>query len=437
MRSCLLSAIGGVLVSAAVLSGAQNLSANDALRLHTMLRDVSDAVKKNYYDSTYHGLNWDARFREYDEKLKSAPSLNAGLTMIAAFLDGLKDSHTYFSPPPRPYRLDYGYRLAPIGDQILVTRVRPGTDAEKKVRPGDRVLALDGGPVTRENFATMEYVLNMLSPRQTTRLSLRDPASADREVVVETKVVPGRQVRNLTGAGADMEAGDLIREQEVDERQYRQKYAEIGDVMIWKMPVFLLENSEIDRLFSIARKHSTLILDLRENPGGLVDAARRMIANLFDHDVKVFDRLTRRGRSTVVAKSRGGGAYGGKLIVLVDSGSASSAEILARVVEIEKRGTVIGDRSAGAVMETQILPFAMGGEMAIFYAVAVTDADLIMADGKSLEGTGVRPDELMLPSALDLAAGRDPALARAAQLAGLSLDAAAAGRLFPFEWRPF
>ena len=431
------AALCGCLLATSGLVGAQNLSANDAVRLHTMLRDASDAVKKNYYDSTFHGLDWDARFREYDDKVKSAPSLNAGLTMIAAFLDGLKDSHTYFSPPPRPYRLDYGYRLAPIGDQILVTRVRPGTDAEKKVKPGDRVLALDGGSVTRENFATMEYVLNTLSPRQTTKLSLRDPAAADREVVVETKVVPGRQVRNLTGAGADMEVSDLIHQQEIEERQYRQKYTEIGDVMIWKMPLFLLENGEIDRLFGIARKHSTLILDLRENPGGLVDAARRMISNLFDRDVKMFDRLTRRGRTAVMAKSRGSSSYTGKLIVLIDSGSASSAEILARVVQLEKRGTVIGDRSAGAVMETQFLPFATGSEMAIFYAVAVTDADLMMTDGKSLEGIGVTPDAVALPTALDLAAGRDPVLARAAQLAGLSLDATAAGKLFPFEWRPF
>ena len=357
--------------------------------------------------------------------------------MIAAFLDGLKDSHTYFSPPARPYRLDYGYRLAPIGDEILVTRVRPGTDAEKKVKPGDRLMALDGGPVTRENFATMEYVLNTLSPRQTTKLALRDPSAADREVVVETKVVPGRQVRDLTGAGADMEINDLIQQQERDERQYRQKFAEIGDVMIWKMPVFLLEDSEIDKLFTIARRHSTLILDLRENPGGLIAAAKRMIANLFDHDVKVFDRMTRHGRATVVVKSRGSSAYSGKLVVLIDSGSASSAEILARVVQLEKRGTVIGDRSAGAVMETQILQFAQGGATAIIYSVAVTDADLMMTDGKSLEGVGVRPDELTLPSALDLAAGRDPILAHAARMAGLQLDAAAAGKLFPFEWRPF
>jgi C-terminal processing protease CtpA/Prc len=67
----------------------------------------------------------------------------------------------------------------------------------------------------------------------------------------------------------------------------------------------------------------------------------------------------------------------------------------------------------------------------------VTDADIIMRDGMSLEHLGVMPDELLQPSAQDLATGRDPVLARAAQLAGLTLDPVAAGKLFPFEWHTF
>jgi C-terminal processing protease CtpA/Prc len=73
--------------------------------------------------------------------------------------------------------------------------------------------------------------------------------------------------------------------------------------------------------------------------------------------------------------------------------------------------------------------FMLGVQTAFFYGVSVTDADLVMADGGRLEGVGVLPDELILPTASDLAAGRDPVLARALTLAGAPLGAAEAGAL--------
>jgi len=88
------------------------------------------------------------------------------------------------------------------------------------------------------------------------------------------------------------------------------------------------------------------------------------------------------------------------------------------------------------VMESLGYSGSQGADVKIFYSFSITEADLIMKDGKSLEHTGVTPDEIVIPTAQDLAAGRDPALARAAQMAGLNLDPSAAGKLFPFEWLP-
>lgn len=410
-------------------------SANDLHRVRGMLREGYDTVKKNYYDPAFHGIDLDARFKEYDEKLKTMASMNAGLSLVAAFLDGLKDSHTTFQPPAHSYSIDYGYRLTVIGDDVFVERVRPDTDAAKKVQPGDRLVSLNGNGVGRESFHRMEYLLHVLQPQQATRLVVRDPAGAERTVQVETKITPGRVVRDLSGIGASSEFQDLDQQQEAMDHLMRQRHVEQGGVMIWKMPAFTMDKGEIDDLIGLARKQKTLILDLRGNPGGIVDRLLRLVSNLFDRDVPVAVRSGRKGKDTLTAKTRGSNAFTGQVIVLTDSGSASCSELLARVVQLEKRGTVIGDRSAGAVMESRMYPFVQGDPVLIFYGFSVTDADLIMRDGKSLEGTGVQPDEVLLPTGQDLATGRDPVLSRAAKLAGWDLDPVAAGKLFPFEWK--
>jgi C-terminal processing protease CtpA/Prc len=75
-------------------------------------------------------------------------------------------------------------------------------------------------------------------------------------------------------------------------------------------------------------------------------------------------------------------------------------------------------------------------EKVVLFGATVTDADLIMTDGRSLEHLGVTPDEIMLPTAADLAGGRDSVLSRAAELAGVKLDPLEGGKMFPVEWLP-
>jgi carboxyl-terminal processing protease len=211
----------------------------------------------------------------------------------------------------------------------------------------------------------------------------------------------------------------------------------LGDnqVMLWKLEEFAHSNGEIDRVMSAARKHKGLVIDLRGNAGGSVDTLARILGSLFDRDVTVGEVKRRKEAKPFVAKTRGGGnVYKGDLVVLVDSDSGSASELLSRVVQLEKRGTVLGDRTAGAVMRSRIYPHESGLEVIVVYGVSITDADIIMSDGKSLEKVGVTPDTVLLPTAADLAAHRDPVLSRAVGLLGLTLDPGKAGDLFPAKW---
>jgi carboxyl-terminal processing protease len=210
----------------------------------------------------------------------------------------------------------------------------------------------------------------------------------------------------------------------------------VGDVSILKLTSFAIEPRDADRLFDAALdKASSLIIDLRGNPGGFVKTLEHVASRLFDQELKIADVKGRRAMKPLTAKKRKN-PFAGKVVLLVDANSASASEVLARVMQLEGRGTVIGDRSAGSVMQGVRAAGALEGlEGFILFEVSVTNADLIMKDGKSLEHVGVTPDELMLPAAADLAAGRDPVLARAVALLGGTLDPAAAGKLFPVQWK--
>jgi C-terminal processing protease CtpA/Prc len=399
-----------------------------------MLDDVAKDIQKHYYDPEFHGVDWQGKVAEAKDRIKGETSMGMAIAHIAWALDALNDSHTFFLPPQRPMRHDYGFQTQMIGDRCFITRVRPNSDAEAKgVKPGDQVLALEGFPPNRQILWKMDYRYKVLRPQSGLRLALRDPEGHDRQLDLMAKVVPLKRVAGMGGGETDF--WNMVRDEENEEHHMRERSAEMGDeLMVSKLPEFSFDLGEVNSLIDKARKHKALIVDLRDNPGGAVDTLKYLLGGIFENEVKIGDRVGRKEHKALAAKSRGRNIFAGKLIVLVDSKSASASELFARVVQLEKRGIVIGDRSSGSVMEALHYSHQMGSETAIFYGTSITDADIIMGDGKSLEHTGVTPNEVLLPSAADLASGRDPVLAHAAALLGVKLTPEDAGKMFPFEW---
>ncbi len=143
-------------------------------------------------------------------------------------------------------------------------------------------------------------------------------------------------------------------------------------------------------------------------------------------------KLVERGKETPqTIKGDSKNAFSGDLVVLVDSETASGGEIFSRVVQLEKRGTVVGDHTSGLTMESVSIPHRTGMNPWYFYGSSVTIADTVMTDGKSIERMGVQPDQAFLPSPADLAAHRDHVLSYAASLLGVQLTPDQASKVFP------
>lgn len=133
-----------------------------------------------------------------------------------------------------------------------------------------------------------------------------------------------------------------------------------------------------------------LILDLRGNPGGVLEDALNVLNCLVKPGQMLFEAKSQNPEYNFVFKSTDGGLlFEKELIVLIDKKSASGAEIIAGVVQDKKRGIVLGETSFGKGTMQQLFP--LPGEA----AVKLTVAKYFLAGGKGIEGAGITPDILL------------------------------------------
>lgn len=412
------------------LPAQQKMDRIERERLKSMLSIIKSEVKEHYYDPSFHGIDLDARFKKADARLDEVTTTSQGFSVIAQVLIDFDDSHLYFNPPSTNLEVEYGYRMQAYGDKVFITTVKPKSDAEEKgLRPGDQVLSINGFKPSKKELWKIDYYYGVLSKRDKMMLSILSPGlEAPRDVEIRAQVT--KQPQNITFSSYFM-----FEDPYYNEENYKHRVWTLGDVTVWKMPSFAIEPADADDLLGKAKKDGTLILDLRGNGGGYVKTMERMVGSVFDRDIKIAELKGRKPKDPSIAKTRGKNVFGGRLIVLIDSESGSASEVFARVIQLEKRGTVLGDVSAGAVMQSRHREGDVGSSTSVPFSVSVTEADLIMADGKSLEHVGVIPDELIIPTAADLAAGRDPVLARALALAGVKMSAEDEATYNKYYWK--
>jgi carboxyl-terminal processing protease len=148
-----------------------------------------------------------------------------------------------------------------------------------------------------------------------------------------------------------------------------------------------------------------LVFDLRDNGGGLLDAAIDVAGQFVDG--KVVSEKRREGAPRDFAAEANGAARDLPLVVLVNGGTASASEIVAGAIQDKGRGVLVGVKTYGKGSVQNVIPLSDGSSL------HVTVAEWLTPAGRQLTGKGLQPDVVAELSADDAANGRDPQLDRA------------------------
>jgi carboxyl-terminal processing protease len=167
-----------------------------------------------------------------------------------------------------------------------------------------------------------------------------------------------------------------------------------------------------------------VVIDLRRNPGGETISLGITIGEFFDSATDCGTFITRGGRRSVKNSWQLGSArYGGPVAVLVDGATGSAAEIFSAVLQDHGRATIVGRKTAGAVLASWYYSLPDGGQLQL------SREDYLAPKGRRLEGAGVEPDAAVNPTLAAMRAGRDEDLERAVTiLAGVARPAGAGTR---------
>ena len=316
---------------------------------------------------------------------------------IRGMIDSIGDEHSSYMDPEEYRRanapLEGGYEgigaeVDITGDYVEVISTFPESPAEKAgLRTGDAFIRVDGEDMTGINGN--EVVRKVLGPAGTTVvLSVQREGEADLlefELVRAHIDIPSMEAHMLNESIAYVRLYTFADQTGGDLRQALQNL--------------------------VAANPTGLILDLRGNPGGSLQASVEVASQFLSQGQTVLIEQYGDGSRQTISSLRGGLATEVPLIVLVDRGSASASEVVAGAIQDLHRGQLVGEVTYGKGSVQNWIPLKNDQG-----AVRITIARWLTPDGRQIAEVGLTPDVVVGLTEEDLSAGRDPQLERAIEL---------------------
>lgn len=262
-----------------------------------------------------------------------------------------------------------GIVLGKKGDDLTVVSPIEGTPGDRAgVKSGDIIRKIDGEEM--KNFS-LEDAVNRIRGQEGTPVTLtlerpsKEKDSTEKEIFEVLLIRENIKIQTVYGK---MLEGDI-------------GYVRLTQFSKKTASDFSLKLNELDR-----QGMKRLVLDLRNNPGGLLDSSIQISGML----MKEGEVVSTIGRDGVKSVSRSGGAKDRyeSLVVLINEGSASASEVVAGAIQDRAEGTLVGTKSFGKGSVQQIYPLDPESKT----AVRLTIAKYYTPNGRSIHGTGLEPD---------------------------------------------
>ncbi|MDE2295895.1 MAG: S41 family peptidase [Gammaproteobacteria bacterium] len=329
-----------------------------------------------WHDAQMFALVLDRVERDYVEPVRDHRLLQAAIRGMVASLDPYseylnRDQSTQLRINSSGEYSGVGLEVSMQDDEVVVVSVFDGSPAAAAgVRPGDVVATIDGTPVTNASLA--ETIDRLRGKSGTTvRIGvLRGTNDTPIEFTVKRGPVEMRSVRSL-----DLAPG-------------------IGYLRIAEFTQQTGPDAKAALQSLLARNHGSLrglVLDLRENPGGVLDAAASVADDFLNGGVIVSARGRAPDANFQMDATPGDLLGGAPIVVLVDGGSASAAEIVAGALKDHHRATLMGQRTFGKGSVQTVMPLP-GGR-----ALKLTTSLYYTPSGVSINHTGLLPDIVLPP----------------------------------------
>lgn len=404
-------------------SGARTSAAETARPQVDTFEYVWKRVGESFPDADMNGVDWQAIHDELLPKAEQATEADELRPVLRDMLSRVGVSH-FAIVPGRVYRPrgsgprgNLGFDAGLVDGSVHVLQVRAGGPAEQAgLQAGDQIVQI-GDTVIAEVLAELSSGDSPRGPaaavgslmRELVHQPIGEPCNVQVQRGATTEPIgirPGPLQGEVFKLG-ELPATLVETQTRIDDPDGPD--GPLAPVLVMRFSMFAvpsaiaIRNAVID---ARAQGVSAAVIDLRGNPGGMLDVARGIAGHFVARrSASLGTFRTREANLELSIRPRiSAERIDGSVAVIIDGRSASSSEVLASGLQDLGRATIVGEQSSGLALMSAFESLPNGDRMQFVFA------DLTSPNGHRLEGVGVTPDVHAPPTADALRAGQDLAL---------------------------